>query len=165
MTKPGYQAIKNEQIPSVTLPLNKPDGDDALGSARIIAGELGATKGPAHTFSPVQLWDVSLPHAGSEVDIPFPADHQCIVFIRRGSVKVLSGDDGKKEKELGPQDVALMRIDGSDVLRLRVNEPDSSVLIMGGEPINEPIANQGPFVMNTYDEIAKAISDYRNGKF
>ena len=165
MTKAGYQAIKSEQIPVVSLPLNKADGEDSSGSARIIAGELGETKGPASTFSPIQLWDVSLPHAGSEVDIPYPADHQCIVFVRRGSVNVLSGEDGQKEKALGPQDVALMHQDGTDILRLRINEPDSSVLIMGGEPLNEPIANQGPFVMNTYEEISKAMTDYRMGKF
>jgi redox-sensitive bicupin YhaK (pirin superfamily) len=81
-------------------------------------------KGTAKTFSPVQMWDVTLPHAGSVIDLPFPSDHNCTVFVRRGSVEVLSGekDDTKlRASKLGPQDVALMRLDGSDILRIRVS--------------------------------------------
>jgi redox-sensitive bicupin YhaK (pirin superfamily) len=162
MTKPRYQPILKEQIPSIDLPV----GSDApLANARIIAGELDEIKGAAKTFSPVQMWDVTLPHAGAEIDIPYPAHHNCIVFVRRGSVQILSGEDGKSSQQLGPQDVAVMRNDGSSFLRLRVHESDSSVLIMGGEPLNEPIAAQGPFVMNTKDEIRKAMEDYRSGRF
>jgi redox-sensitive bicupin YhaK (pirin superfamily) len=151
MTKPRYQPIKKEQIPEVLLPLgvappeNSSNDDSVLGKVRIIAGEFGSQKGAAETFSPVQMWDVQLPNAGSEVDLPFPADHNCIVFVRRGSVDVLSGEENLKSSTLGPQDVALMRMDGSDVLRLRVNKPDTSVMILGGEPIDEPIAARGPF--------------------
>jgi redox-sensitive bicupin YhaK (pirin superfamily) len=163
MTKARYQPILNAKIPSINLPLG---GETVDATARIIAGELGETEGAAKTFSPVQMWDVSLPNAGSEVDIPFPADHTCIVFVRRGSVQVLSGEDGQgKTSTLGPQDVAVMRTDGSSVLRLRVVQSDSSVLIMGGEPLNEPIAARGPFVMNTQSEIQQANADYRSGKF
>ena len=165
MTKPRYQAILNKDIPVVNLPFNS-EGDSVMAKARIIAGSLGETNGAAQTFSPVQMWDINLPHAGAEVDLPFPSDHNGMVFVRRGSVDILSGDDAKGKKySVGPQDVALLRMDGSDVVRLRVNEPDSSVMILGGEPLNEPIAAQGPFVMNTYDEIHKAVSDFRMGKF
>jgi redox-sensitive bicupin YhaK (pirin superfamily) len=104
------------------------------------------------------MWDVTLPHAGSVIDLPFPSDHNCTVFVRRGSVEVLSGekDDTKlRASKLGPQDVALMRLDGSDIHRIRISEPDSSIMILGGEPLNEPIANLGPFVMNTNTEIQK----------
>lgn len=165
MAKPGYQGITNEKIPVVNLPLNAEEGTQLVGTARIIAGELGATKGAAKTFSPVQMWDVILPHAGAEVDFPFEADHTCIVFVRRGSVEVLSGEgDDLKASKLGPQDVALMRTDGSSLLKIRVAEPDSSVLIMGGEPLNEPIAARGPFVMNTQDQLRQAMVDYSSGK-
>lgn len=78
----------------------------------------------------------------------------------------MSGEDGEgKKSSLGPQDVALMHLDGSDKIRVRTEKPDTSLLIMGGEPINEPIAAQGPFVMNTFDEIRKANLDFRAGKF
>jgi redox-sensitive bicupin YhaK (pirin superfamily) len=166
MTKARYQPILKDQIPYVELPLNKDADTAALATVRLIAGELDEIKGKAKTFSPVQMWDVIMPHAGAEVDIPFPADHNCIVFVRRGRVQVLSGDDGQgKKSDLGPQDVAVMHLDGSGSLRIRVDEPDTSLLIMGGEPLQEPIAAQGPFVMNTHDEIRKAIADYRSGKF
>jgi redox-sensitive bicupin YhaK (pirin superfamily) len=164
MTKPVYQGIYNKDIPVVSLPLGNDDKQSQLATARIIAGELGTAKGAAKTFSPVQLWDVILPHAGSEIDLPFPADHNCIVFIRRGSVEILSGEGELKATKLSPQEVALMRLDGSSALRIRVLEPDSSVLILGGEPLNEPIAARGPFVMNTQDELRKAMSDYQSGK-
>jgi len=166
MTKPRYQAITKDTIPTVELPLNREEGVDPLGTVRLIAGELNEVKGVAKTFSPVQMWDVILPHAGAEVDIPFPAEHNCIVFVRRGSVQVMSGEEGKgKKSTLGPQDVAVMHLDGSDVLRIRVQEADTSILVMGGEPLNEPIAAQGPFVMNTHEELRQAMIDYRNGKF
>merc|ERR1712154_571346 len=111
------------------------------------------------------------PHAGAEINIPYPADQTCIVFVRRGKVEVLSGggandsSDNLKPSRLGPQDIALMKNDGSDQLRIRVKEADSSVLIMGGEPLNEPIAAHGPFVMNEQHEISRAIMDYQRGKF
>jgi hypothetical protein len=163
MTHPKYQAIKASSIPSVTLPI---DAEEPLATARIIAGELGEVKGAASTFSPVQVWDVSLPHVGSEVDIPYRADHQCIVFVRSGCINLLSGASigGLQAVRLSAQDVALMHIDGSNVLRLQVCAPDSNVLILGGEPINEPIASEGPFVMNTQEELNQAITDYRMGK-
>jgi len=165
MTKPRYQAITKEQIAEVKLPLGVTDEADQLGTARIIAGELDGTKGPAKTFSPVQMWDVILPRAGVEVEVPFPADQNCILFVRRGGIDVLSGVDGKSSaNSVGPQDVAMMKMDGSDVVRMRVTKPDSSVIVMGGEMLNEPIAAQGPFVMNTPDEIHQAISDYQSGK-
>lgn len=169
MTKPRYQPILKEDIPEVPLPLGVDTSSEnaVLGKARIIAGELGETKGAASTFSPVQMWDVQLPHVGSEIDLPFPAHHNCIVFVRRGSVEVVSGDESDKKfktSTLGPQDVALMRLDGSDILRLRVVQSDSALLILGGEPLDEPIAAQGPFVMNTQDEIRQAMRDFREGK-
>jgi len=165
MSKPQYQGIVGEKIAIANLPLGS-NGDDVLATARLIAGDLGETKGAAKTYSPVQVWDVNLPHAGSEIDFPFPADHTCIIFVRRGSVEILSDDKNGENvsKQLHPQEVAVMRMDGGDTVRVRVAEPDSSLLILGGEPLNEPIAAQGPFVMNTQDELHKAMSDYHTGK-
>ena len=157
MVKPRYQAITNDTIPVVKL-----SSQDGGPTARIIAGSLNGVLGPAKTFSPVNLWDVSLPTAGSVVVIPYPKDHSCIVFVRRGSVRI-------NDRTLGPQDVALFRNEDNDgdaeALQLVVLEQDSAVLIMGGEPIDEPIANRGPFVMNSDLEIRQAIMDYQNGRF
>lgn len=169
MAKPGYQGINSEEIPVVNLPLQDQGAEiESLGQARIIAGNLGESKGAAKTFSPIQLWDISLPHAGAEVDFPFAAHHNCSVFVRRGSVEILSGGNHGEDfqaSRLGAQDLAVMRTDGtSDTVRLRVVEPDTTVIIMGGEPLNEPIAHRGPFVMNTQQELNQAMSDYRNGK-
>jgi len=167
MSKPGYQGILNKNIPVVDLPLNKEEngGSESVGTARIIAGELGETQGAAKTYSPVQMWDVSLPKAGSEVEFPFAKDHNCIVFVRRGSVEIISGEgEALKASKLGPQDVALMRTDGSDLLKIRVLETNSSLIIMGGEPLDEPIAARGPFVMNTQEELSNAMMDYSSGK-
>jgi quercetin 2,3-dioxygenase len=170
MTKPRYQPILKDQIPTVELPLkdaaerkdeekkDEPASETTpLAKVRLIAGgeevfggDKGV-KGPAKTFSPVQMWDVILPKAGTQVDIPYPADQSCIVFVRRGAVQVLSGEEdshGKqKSNKLGPQDVAIMHLDGSNMLRVKVESDDTSLLVMGGEPLNEPIAAQGPFVM------------------
>lgn len=166
MIKPRYQGIESEKIPVINLPLGVEEEAEVEGQARIIAGSLGDAKGTAKTYSPVELWDVNLPHAGSEIDFPFAADHNCIVFVRRGSVEILSGMDGEdlKASRLGAQDLAVLRTDGSDVVKIRVVEPDSSVMIMGGEPLNEPIAHRGPFVMNTQKQLDQAMMDYRNGK-
>jgi len=165
MAKPGYQGIEGETIPVVNLPLNAEEGTESQGQARIIAGNLDEMKGAAKTFSPVQMWDVSLPNAGSEIEFPFAADHNCMVFVRKGSVEVLSGEgEDLNASTLGPQDLALMRKDKSETLKLRVVESNSSVIIMGGEPLNEPIAARGPFVMNTQQQLQQAMQDYRNGK-
>ena len=107
MTKPRYQAILKEDIPRVTLPLNRQPGDDneddasrVTATIRLIAGSMAGVKGPAKTFSPLQLWDVILPHTGSLVDIPFPKDQTCIVFVRRGRVQIVSGD-GEQQNHRG----------------------------------------------------------------
>lgn len=208
MTKPRYQAILKEQIPTVALLGVKAAGggtdgdkDGAVGGAeedgavaavagtvRLIAGGSdafgvleradGTPAGAARTFSPVQMWDVHLPRAGTVVDIPFPAEQTCIVFVRRGGIRIVNGTttttamattkesrSGSSTK-LGPQDVAVMHRDGTaTTLRVHVDRPDTSLLIMGGQPLEEPIAAQGPFVMNTRQELQQAMADYRSGKF
>ena len=166
MTKPGYQPILEKDIPSVDLFAVSEDGQcandsKAVGKVRVIAGSFQDVKGPASTFSPVELWDVILPESNNVVDLPFPEDYNCIVFVRRGKASIL-GNDGANE--VGPQSVALMEKKGG-VLRLKADEKDTSLLVMGGLPLNEPIAARGPFVMNAWDEITQASRDYQMGNF
>jgi redox-sensitive bicupin YhaK (pirin superfamily) len=77
--------------------------------------------------------------------------------MRRGSAEI--GD-----QLVNPQDVALLKMDGSSTIEIKIQQKNTSILIMGGEPIDEPIANRGPFVMNTQDELRQAMVDYSSGK-
>lgn len=183
MTPPTYQPIVNDDIPSVDIYdalaniASKDDGSngvavdregcdltDPVGTVRIIAGSYQGTKGPASTFSPVELWDVSIAKSVATVDFAFPAMFSCIIFVRRGKIDILGEDD--KKSHVGPQAVALMeRNSGGNIIRIRSGEPDTSLVIMGGLPLNEPIAARGPFVMNTWDEISQANRDYQLGNF
>jgi redox-sensitive bicupin YhaK (pirin superfamily) len=169
MTPPGYQSIVKDQIPNVPLaPVGispqdlsslQDSGEGAI--AKVIAGELNGTRGPAVTFSPVELWDIEF---GSMTNTPFelhvPAGHNCIVFVRRGTISV--GAEGS-EQVVESQGVALMHREGS-TLRVTPTTPGSQIIVLGGEPLNEPIANSGPFVMNTEEELAKAREDYMMGR-
>lgn len=169
MGPPRYQPILDKEIPRVPLlPAGlsadecralQDNGDGA--SVRIIAGELDGIRGPASTFTPVELWDMEL---GSLVNTPYevqlPEGHNCIVFVRRGRAMV--GAVGQ-EKPIEAQGVALMHREGS-VLRVLATELGTQLLVLGGEPINEPIAASGPFVMNTQQELQQANADYRAGR-
>jgi len=132
-----------------------------VGKVRVIAGSFLGTKGPATTFSPVELWDVSITKQ-STIDLPFPEQYNCIIFVRRGNIDII--EEGDKKSHVGPQAVALTKMNGS-IVRIQSQEPETSVLIMGGLPLDEPIAARGPFVMNTWDEIVQANRDYQSGNF
>ncbi len=141
------------------------DGAAVAGKVRVIAGHFRGETGPAQTHTPMDLWDVSLPSVGVPVDLEMKAGHNILVFSRAGGVKVGGSGDGK---EVGPQSMAILDNrgggSGDTVLRLTAMKPGTKLLILGGEPINEPIAARGPFVMNTNAEIAQANADYRSGK-
>ena len=166
MVKPGYQPILERDIPSVELYATSQADDcasksESVGKVRVIAGSFHGTKGPASTFSPVELWEVILPTPNNVVDLPFPEHYNCIVFVRRGKASIVGENTAH---EVGPQSVALMEKKGG-ILRVRGDEDDTSLLVMGGLPLNEPIAARGPFVMNTWNEIAQASRDYQFGNF
>ena len=168
MTKPRYQPIQSKDIPSINLKQNGSDSNDSVaGTVRVIAGSFDGIKGPAKTFSPVELWDVTFSKKGEVVDLPFPENNNCIIFVRRGEINVHTNDEDENDQVdvLPPQAVAIMKNqNGSNTISLSAKTKNSSVLIMGGEPIDEPIAARGPFVMNTWDEIRQAMFDFQNGK-
>jgi hypothetical protein len=147
MTPPKYQTLLNADIPELALP------DDA-GTVRIIAGEYASRKGPAETFTPMNLWDMRL-KAGHGAFAPGRSGHTMAVFVLSGTVNV----NGKRA-----QDAELVVLDRKgDGVRIDA-ESDAKLLILSGEPIDEPVFGYGPFVMNTEDEVRQAFRDYQSGR-
>lgn len=149
MATPGYQAIVDAQIPSVPLP-------EGAGSVRVIAGDYLGHKGPARTFTPIDVWDLRL-NQGAQVTLPVPEGHTAAVVVLRGTVQV-NGETVVRDAQMVLLDRA------GDALTLDANN-DAVVLLLSGEPIDEPIVGHGPFVMNTRDEIVQAMKDFGSGKF
>lgn len=145
---PGYQAITAAQIPAVELP-------GGAGRVRVIAGAWGDRQGPARTFTPMQVWDVHL-RADSQVELPLPEGWSSAIVVLQGQVQV-----GETQAS-GAQTVHLSR-EGSGALVHA--QGDTHLLVLGGEPIDEPIAAYGPFVMNTEAEIRQAFIDLQSGHF
>lgn len=148
MSPPRYQGLSSEQIPHVQL--------GPAGYARVIAGELNGIKGPAQTVTPVNVFDVRL-KAGAQTELTLPAGHNAAVVLLKGNVVVNS--TGSLQ---GAAQIALLSAAG-DHIALEVKE-DTILLVLSGEPINEPVVSYGPFVMNTREEILQAVADYQAGK-
>ncbi|CAM3847670.1 pirin family protein [Bordetella tumulicola] len=149
MAAPSYQAIVDRDIPAIPLP-------DAAGTVRVIAGQYAGTAGPATTFSPMHVWDMRLNQGGiSELDVPDGWNTALVVL--HGTVLV-NGDTVAREAQMVVLDKA-----GSH-LSIEANN-DAVLLLLSGEPIDEPIVGHGPFVMNSQDEISQAIADFNSGRF
>lgn len=148
MSKPRYQTLVKNEIPAVDL-------DGGAGRLRVIAGEFRGVKGPAKTFSPVHLYDLRL-KAGHRTELTLPEGFNTSVFVLHGQV-VINGSQAAKEAEL-----ALFGHTGERVM-LDAKE-DATILVLSGEPIREPIARYGPFVMNTQYELVQAVNDYQAGR-
>lgn len=149
MTQPGYQTLMAGQIPSVRLP-------DNAGHLRVIAGEFNGHRGPARTFTPMDVWDVHLGQ-GSVGRFDTRDGHTLALVVLRGTVLV-NGATVAREGQL----VHLDRAGSGVEIEASV---DSVVLWLSGEPIDEPIVGYGPFVMNSEAEIRQAINDFNVGRF
>jgi quercetin 2,3-dioxygenase len=149
MAQPSYQTLLSKDIPVVSLP-------DAAGSVRVIAGEFGQSRGAAKTFSPVDVWDVNLAQ-GRRATFSFRQGNTVAFVVLRGNVQI-NGDIVREGQ------FALMDREAGDVL-VEAGGTDASVLVLSGEPLNEPIAGYGPFVMNTNAEIHQAVRDFNSGQF
>ncbi len=149
MSTPKYQSLLNEDIPVVELPGN-------AGKVRVIAGDFDGQQGSAQTFTPINVWDIRL-NQGSSADFSVPEGHTLMLVVLRGTTTV-NGDESVREAQM-----VMLDRDGTSV-RLAA-ETDSTVLLLSGEPIDEPITGSGPFVMNTEDEIRQAILDFNSGRF
>jgi redox-sensitive bicupin YhaK (pirin superfamily) len=163
MDPPKYQPILAKDIPIAPLAPTREADNEKLkageNSIRVIAGDEATygVKGAATTHTPVELLDIRIAAKDVSFDVPVPEGHNTIVFVRRGAITV-----GEEAKPVNPQGVALMHL-GGDVLRLSATEANTEVLLLAGEPIDEPIAARGPFVMNTHEEIMQANKDFMNG--
>ena len=148
MSPPAYQTILNADIPAIDL-------GNGAGRLRVIAGSFQGQKGPARTFTPVELYDLQL-SAGHRVELNVPDGHNTSVFVLQGRASV-NGAQVAGEAEL-----IVCKPNGSQVT-IEAKE-DSRLLVMSGKPIVEPIARYGPFVMNTKAELIEAVQDYQAGK-
>jgi hypothetical protein len=149
MSRPHYQPIVAADIPGVELA-------DGAGRVRVIAGSHDGHRGPAQTFTDINVWDVLL-RAGKTVELRLPEGHTAAIALLRGALKV-NGTRAASAAQVVQFDRA-----GEDV-RLEATE-EATFLVLTGEPIDEPIAGYGPFVMNTREEIAAAVKDLQEGRF
>lgn len=149
MSAPRYQTILNASIPRLELARG-------AGSLRVIAGEFAGSAGPAATFSPLNVWDVRLA-AGHAASLPVPEGHTAAIAVLRGSIAA-NGSPPTGSAEL------LVLSGAGDEIQIRAQE-DSTLLVLSGVPIGEPVVGYGPFVMNSRQEIEAAITDFQSGKF
>jgi redox-sensitive bicupin YhaK (pirin superfamily) len=147
LTKPRYQTILNAQIPEVTLP-------GEAGALRVIAGAYDGAKGSADTFTPVDLWDVRM-KAGRGALLTTPPRRTALIMVMQGAI-VVNG------KRAGEAQLVVLEREG-DAIRVDA-ESDAKFLVLGGEPIDEPVFGYGPFVMTNEGEIRQAIQDYQAGR-
>jgi redox-sensitive bicupin YhaK (pirin superfamily) len=148
MGPPAYQTLLDRQIPSVNLPAD-------AGTVRVIAGEFQGAKGPAQTFTPINLWELRV-RAWQRALLSLPPGFTAALFVLRGEVVLADSE------RAGETDLALLTREG-ERLRIEARE-DATLLVLNGEPIDEPVAAYGPFVMNSKAEITQAIEDYHDGR-
>jgi redox-sensitive bicupin YhaK (pirin superfamily) len=148
-TKPGYQTLLDKDIPAVELP-------GSAGRLRVIAGNFGTATGPARTFTPINIWDLRLMR-DKTVRLDVPEGHTLAVLVLSGTVEV-NGQEIARSAQM-----VLLDREGGGVT-IEANN-DAKLLVLTGEPIDEPVVAHGPFVMNTADEIRQAIIEFQAGKF
>jgi redox-sensitive bicupin YhaK (pirin superfamily) len=148
MSPPRYQAIIDSEIPAASLV-------GGGGTVRVIAGSFAQATGPARTFTPMNVWDLRLINGG-EAELTVSDGHTTALAVLRGAVRA-NGSETIESAEVGLFDRA-----GTGI-RIETIQ-DATALLLSGDPINEPIVGQGPFVMNTAQEIRQALADYMSGK-
>jgi redox-sensitive bicupin YhaK (pirin superfamily) len=149
MSPPKYQSILNTDIPSVDLP-------QGAGRVRVIGGDFDGVRGPARTFTPINVWDLRL-GAEKPVALDLPAGHTAALVVLSGRVRVNGG------QPIGEARMALLDGAGSGAEIEALGE--AIVLALTGEPIDEPVVGYGPFVMTSEAEIRAAIDDFTAGRF
>jgi len=149
MAPPRYQTLRNDAIPSVKL------ADDA-GLVRVIAGDYEGHSGPAHTFTSLDVWDLRLV-GGRAAQLRVPVGRTVALVVLNGQVVV------NEDESAGAAHVVMLGAEGHDI-RIEAIK-DATVLLLSGQPIDEPVVAYGPFVMNSADEIRQAVQDFNSGRF
>jgi redox-sensitive bicupin YhaK (pirin superfamily) len=147
MTPPRYQGIERAQIPEVAL--------ERGGTVRVIAGQFRGARGPAATFTPINVFDVSL-EGGERVELDLPRGHNAAAVVLDGRATV------NGSPPIGDAQMALLDVQGEHV-SIDAETP-TKLLFLSGQPLGEPVVAHGPFVMNTGPEIYQAIKVYQTGK-
>lgn len=149
MAPPRYQPLLADQMGTVKLP-------DGSGVVRVVAGEYRGTQGPAQTFTPINVFDAHL-NVHGRLELSFPARHNTALLVTTGEVVI------NDSHRAGENDFVVFKNVGE---RISVEaSSEAQLLVLSGEPIDEPIVKYGPFVMNTEREIAQAFADLSSGKF
>ena len=143
-----HSRVLDRQIPSVSLP-------DGAGAVRVIAGEFEGVKGPAETFTPINLWELRL-NTYHRAEFMLPRGFTTALFVLRGEVALADAE------RAGESDLALLTREG-ELLHIEARE-EATLLVLNGAAIDEPVAAYGPFVMNSKTEITQAIEDYHDGR-
>jgi len=149
MSKPKYQGITNDQMGKYNIPN---DG----GVVEVIAGELNGIKGPAYTFTPIEMYNIRI-KKGATLTLNLPENFNTGILVIEGKAKVNNSGEALTDH------FVLFKNDG-ETITLEALE-DSILLVLSGEPIHEPIAPYGPFLMNTREELIQAYDDFNSGKF
>jgi redox-sensitive bicupin YhaK (pirin superfamily) len=148
MSTPGYQALLDADFPRLEL---------GAARARLVAGSLAGERGPAKTHTPITIFDLHFGREGSS-EFTLPGGHNAFTFTLEGEVKL-----GPDERAVPAGQLAVLQPQSGGSIRVH-GEKDARVLVLSGEPIDEPVAAYGPFVMNTREQIMAAMRDYQSGK-
>jgi redox-sensitive bicupin YhaK (pirin superfamily) len=154
MDPPRYQTLLAGQMGVAELP-------SGAGQVRVVAGEYEGVKGPAKTVTPINMFDIRL-HPGGRVKLSFPEHENTALMVLEGDVRINSGPSGGKA-DAAATDFVLFENEGEDIVVEARSE--ARALLLNGQPIDEPVTQYGPFVMNTQQEIREAIADFNSGKF
>ncbi|WP_295553885.1 pirin family protein [uncultured Stenotrophomonas sp.] len=149
MGAPGYQTLLDAQIPSIELP-------EGAGRVRVIAGRFDNHAGPARTHTPMDVWDIRL-RQGHHAELPVADGRTLALVVLKGTVRINGG------QPVGEAQLVTFDRSGEDVFVDA--DSDATVLLLSGEPIDEPVVGYGPFVMNSQAEIAQAVNDFNSGRF